>query len=768
MTAPLPVDVERLYTLGVRIHWLRARDPITKQKGCKIPIDGGWNSRPPDSLERLRETYKPGYGSGARLGAVSKIGDHYLAVLDLDIKSAEPRHRKEAEEAFFNLYPECRGGPHILSGRGNGSAHYYVRVPDPDCSVPWICGSDEKVKIHAPSSKSTDVDRKGLTAEEIKSGLRIKGAWEISLLANGRQAALAGTLHPDTKKRYVWGKELGGAADLPLLVAKRQGATKKALAGPLPAKVYTFTEVDAHAVGLSKKYLAALLHGEGVEKRHRMVLSICMSLLSKGVLSKEQIVSLFTDRRYFLGQMGFDKARTDDRQKAASWVDRYCLKRAEEKLNASPFDIEELDESKPRRTPTPLPKGFSGEVGGWEDGLDRSYGKDGTPGKIKNTYENLALIFANCCKGHPDIVQKDLFNLKYQYTCETPWGCKKGQERSSGLEDALLAKKWLSEKYGIAVSTSAIDEMINTTAETNRTHPVKAYLEALVWDGEERIETAFRRYLGADMPEPYLTEVSRKFFSACVTRIYRPGCKFDYVIVLEGKQGLGKSTFCNSLVGDDWFLEGLPNFHDKDAALNLQGAWICELGEMAALNRSGNEMAKTFIARRIDKLRPPYGRTRIDFARSTIFIGSTDKRDYLTDTAGNRRYWPIHVKQCDFEALARDRDQLWAEAILNRRHRPEPLYLTGEAKEQAEEIQESRRIEDEGDGMDLRLKRWVAEQRRENREFKKLHMEDLFKEGPFVSFKDDVPNRRRAGEILRIAGYDKKKVGNNWIWFAER
>ncbi len=764
----IPAEVERLHSLGFAVHWLRPKS--------KIPVEARWTQGPRLSLEALRKTFKPTYGFGVRLGHASQIGDNYLAVLDLDIKSTEPRHRKEAEAALFEAFPQCQGSPHVLSGRGNGSAHYYVLVPEPQSKDETKGRSDERVKVHMPSVKPSRSEEQNLSLEELDAGTRLRAAWEISLLSDGRQAALAGTIHPDTKKRYVWGRELKDASELPLLGARRAGATKKALAGPKPApRTYALTDVDAKTLGLKKDQLAALVKGDGVTDRSATAFALSMAMVQRKV-PRNDILSVLTRRDYYLGNVGFDHAQTDNRQRAARWIDKYCLVKAEERINQTDFDVEEIDETKkPKakkdddasaREPYAIPQGLSGTIGGWEDQLELyQVGKDG-PLKVRASYLNIRLILANLSK-RPDFLHRNLFNLKDFYTCKTPWGNRKGDERSGNSDDAINIKKWLSDKYGMEPAVTKIDEVLSTISLEYKSHPVKDYLRSLQWDGIERVDAAFKLYLGAVMPEPYLSEVTRKFFAACVSRIFEPGCKFDYVVVLEGLQGLGKSTFCRDLVGHEWFLEGLPNLHDKDAALNLQGAWICELGELAALNRSSNDVAKSFISRSWDQVRPPYGRARQTYKRSTVFIGTTDKNDYLTDSAGNRRYWPVHVKQCNFETLIRDRDQLWAEAMFNYSFDAEPLYLTGAASEQAKAIQESRRIEDEGDSMAERLSDWIKDQIKEQREFRKIRMADLFNSGPFIIFPRSIGNTMRAGEILRRAGYRKKHTESGSLWVVD-
>ena len=173
-----------------------------------------------------------------------------------------------------------------------------------------------------------------------------------------------------------------------------------------------------------------------------------------------------------------------------------------------------------------------------------------------------------------------------------------------------------------------------------------------------------------------------------------PGCQVDHVLILEGEQGLGKTSGFASL-GGEWFSDSLPgDLHSKDAAMHLRGNWIIEMPELGQLSKSDVESTKSFLSRRHERFRPPYGRTEEHYPRQCVFGGTTNQRVYFKDETGNRRFWPVRVDRVDLASLQADRDQLWAEAVHAYRAKV-PWHLTDDAViATANEEQSLRREED--------------------------------------------------------------------------
>ena len=234
-------------------------------------------------------------------------------------------------------------------------------------------------------------------------------------------------------------------------------------------------------------------------------------------------------------------------------------------------------------------------------------------------------------------------------------------------------------------SKQTVDDGVQTYAYEDKRNELTGHLDSLRWDGEARLNTWLLDYCGVE-DNSYTREAGRCWLLAAVSRGYEPGTKFDHCLILQAKQGYFKSTLF-STIGGNWFCE-LQEFKEKDAKEKLRGKWIVEFAEMSALKKADNETIKSFITERADRYRPPWGTRARDFPRTCVFGGSTNEDEFLSDSTGNRRFWPISIsKPIRIDEFKQDRDQLLAEAV-HRYKAGEKFLLSSEARKIAEVEQE--------------------------------------------------------------------------------
>lgn len=700
-------EAERLHGLGFAILWIKPKS--------KAPVKSKWTTGPRETWNQLKASYRPGFNVGVRLGTPSVIDGKYLACIDIDVH--DDKFKVKAETILSTILNGTRATiPEVISGSGTGSKHLY-------------CVTDKPFKMQTIIKEAEG---------------------EICIYSDGRQMVLAPSIHP-TGKPYQWLRSLNKKSDLPTidLGGIQAHESKREMTNDWKPEEYdlTFSNLDKEIIDL-------ILFAD-CDNRSDQLLKVSAAMVKEG-LTDRQILSVLTDREYELGKTAYDHAKTDSRARAVNWLFNYTLKKARKENDANlqfnnEVEISELSEEEATAQATLLVQPVS-----WQSKLNRT-----KAGKLSGTLNNVLLILENDFGS--GLFKRDVFALNDMYGMDTPWKGKKGESITD--DDIRNLKVWFIKRHKIEPSNAVLEDAIGFIAVENSFHPVRDYLDKLEWDGVRRLDTWLRVYMGASMKEPYLSAVSRKTLCAMVARIYHPGIKFDHVLILNGRQGIGKSTAAQILASPPWFLDRLPDLRDKDSMINLQGIWVAEMGELTNMRLSSVETYKAFLSSQVDKFRLPYGSRRQDFKRQCVIIGSSNPTEFLNDETGNRRFWPVTVKQCNFKALTTDRNQLLAEAKFVWENCGEKLYLDSEEEKQATEIQQKHMNENVDTFLD---EKWDDFEAQNNAEImtQKFKLESLFDPMGVFAYLSFSKDAKKVAKLLRKKGFMKFVAGGGQKWWA--
>ena len=329
----------------------------------------------------------------------------------------------------------------------------------------------------------------------------------------------------------------------------------------------------------------------------------------------------------------------------------------------------------------------------WQNGLELD-----KSGHVKNTLHNLTLILENDPNLKGVVFNQLLDGMEIKG--EVPW--KHPSKFWRGADDAQLIS-YVDAHYG-TFSARNYDIAVTKVADDRAYHPIREFIESLPeWDKIPRVDTLLVDYLGA-ADTAYVRAVTRKTLCAAISRVLRPGCKFDSMLVLNGPQGVGKSTLIAKLAGE-WFSDSLNlgDTKDKTAAEKLQGYWILEIGELAGLKKAEVETLRSFLSRQNDIYRAAFGKRATPHLRQCVFFGTTNAESgYLRDTTGNRRFWPVKTpgngKKQSWNLTHEEILQIWAEALVYVRQ-GEKLYLSAEMDALAKDEQREAMESDEREGL---------------------------------------------------------------------
>lgn len=724
--------IRPLVEAGISVHWLKRRS--------KAPVEDAWQTADTQTFDELSASWRRGYNVGIRPGAFSKTEAGYLHLIDMDVR--DPDQVGDAWSAVLRLWPDARQAPYVMSGSGGESRHLYFFTDQPFRS--------HKLAMSAGWKMVWD-EKKG---REVK-----KRDWEIELFGTNKQVALPPSLHPDTGRPYSWGREIdfdllmfGMGPVLPSDVVAGWGATA---GGDLNVDDDDLLSiVRAEPMGLSEAEIDATiadLPPEWVEDRD--------TWLQVGqALHHEYGGSNAGFERWC--EWSKQSAKYDARNSATVWKSfrgttrnpvrmATLIKAAAQARLERDHDIEDLLSDDPATTALALvnddiedlladdvedlladnqsvaPGASSVSDLGPPDPQWRSYlqmSEDGT--SIKPTLHNVELIIRNDPRTRGVMAFNEFTQEVVQIARPKPFSLKKAGPKPVRqldahiwrLDDPINGDLWSDSQdgdvrlileaptrqggYSLKTSDRDLKQATDKAASLNSFHPVRSYLSGLKWDGVSRVARLFIDYVGAEDSE-YHREAALLFMLGAVTRIHEPGHKFDFVPILEGLQGKRKSTFIQ-ILGRHWSAELEGDFHDTKAMVEkMQGSWVLEIPELQGFSKAEVTTLKGFISRIADKVRMAYARRASVVKRQCVFMGSTNDAQYLRDSTGGRRFWPIActVTEIDTDLLSANIDQMWAEAkaLYNqwRQAQPRgtlPLYLKSDgAANEAKRLQESRR-----------------------------------------------------------------------------
>jgi len=285
---------------------------------------------------------------------------------------------------------------------------------------------------------------------------------------------------------------------------------------------------------------------------------------------------------------------------------------------------------------------------------------ENTDGSIKGTLYNVVRILTD----HPEwkgVLRYDAFADRIYKTRTPPYGGDAGEFMDVDTSEVAC---WLGSPYNqlnLNVASSMVSEGVRVAAARNAFHPVTEYLDGLQWDEIERLPRMLSEFFGAPYNE-YTKVVGASWLISAVARVRKPGCKVDTMVILEGGQGVGKSTAVRTLCGPAWFAEMLESPQNKDFYQILSGRWIVEIAELQAFSKADRNRIKQAITAQEDTYRPSYGHHATQHQRQCILVGTTNDDSYLQDETGARRFLPVKCTDINLEIIAEQRDQLWAEA----------------------------------------------------------------------------------------------------------
>jgi len=361
-------------------------------------------------------------------------------------------------------------------------------------------------------------------------------------------------------------------------------------------------------------------------------------------------------------------------------------------------------------------------------------------------------------ENHPEmrgVFAYDKFRRKVYIDRQPPWEDDGFQPRPISDTDIAEATMWL-ESFYMSPKPSSLAPVIDVVANAFAYDDLTEYLEGLKWDGASRVAGFMTEYLGAEDSD-YSRIVSKRWLISSIARALQPGCKVDTMPILEGKQGARKSSVLPALYGRQFFTDELSDIGSKDAMMEMQGVWCIEIAEMHRFSQSETNNVKKFVTRQTDRFRPPYGRNIIEAPRRAVMVGTINPEGnaYLRDSTGARRFWPVTVGKIDIEAVERDRDQIWAEALT--------LYRAGEQWWLTQEEEDFAKIEQE---IRTDIDVWTGPIKDAIHGKTKIDQSEVLRAIGVLTKDADWRHSGRVGRVMKHLGWIAKREGTDGISYV--
>ena len=388
----------------------------------------------------------------------------------------------------------------------------------------------------------------------------------------------------------------------------------------------------------------------------------------------------------------------------------------------------------------------------WQKGFMR-----GTKGAVISTVENFLLILEN---------DEHFSGLQFNLLAYCPEQIRNFVPVRWTDADDAEARRYIEATYGIH-SKEKLSDALRIVFRRNEYHPIRDCIETIKWDGQKRISNFLHFATGCENT-PYTREVSRLIFAGGINRLYHPGCKFDDMPVLIGtRQGEGKSTLVRWIaMQDEWFGE-INEIDGQKGIEALEGIWIAEMAEMLAMVKAKEqESMKAFVTRQRDRYRHPFDVRVTEHPRQCIFIGTTNKRQFLTDKTGNRRFYPVEVQQSGYDLFNRKDEiqeyirQCWAEA---RAALDTDFMMPYAARSLLHEIREQQAEATEDDYREGLIRAYLDDNNIDEICVFELWCNALHKDAPYSK-----PNKKDSDEIsLILSSFDDFEKSNGQKRFGE-